>query len=69
MATTDRVRDFIMDDLRWRGERGDAPASPIELRTVEGSIHALRRISAQDAMVALTTDWLTDIHDGAARAA
>lgn len=47
----------------------DAPGSQIEVRTVEGSIHALRRISAQDAMVALTTDWLTEIHDRASRAA
>jgi acyl carrier protein len=23
MATTDRVRDFIMDELRWRGNRAD----------------------------------------------
>jgi pimeloyl-ACP methyl ester carboxylesterase len=47
----------------------DAPGSRIELRTVEGSIHALRRISAQDAMVALTTDWLAEIHEGVSRAA
>ncbi len=43
----------------------DAPGSRIDVRTVEGSIHALRRISAQDAMVTLTTDWLTEIHEDA----
>jgi len=47
----------------------DAPGSRIEVRTVEGSIHALRRISAQDAMVELTTDWLTELRECAARAA
>jgi pimeloyl-ACP methyl ester carboxylesterase len=47
----------------------DEPGSTIEVRTVEGSIHALRRISAQDAMVALTTGWLTEIHERASRAA
>lgn len=47
----------------------DAPGSRIELHTVGGSIHALRRISAQDAIVALTTDWLIEIHEGVSRAA
>jgi hypothetical protein len=53
----------------WLGRLLDAPGSLIEVRTVEGSIHALRRISAQDTMVALTTDWLAGIHEHASRAA
>lgn len=41
----------------------DQPGSRIEVRTVEGSIHALRRIGAQDAMVALTIEWLTELYE------
>jgi uncharacterized protein len=36
----------------------DAPGTSVEVRTVPGSIHSLRRISAQDAILELTTDWL-----------
>lgn len=36
----------------------EAPGSSITVRTCAGSIHALRRISAQDAMLEMTETWL-----------
>ncbi len=36
----------------------EAPDSRITVRTCPGSIHALRRISAQDAMLEMTETWL-----------
>jgi alpha/beta superfamily hydrolase len=39
----------------------DAPGSRIEVETVPGSIHALRRIAAQDAILRMTLDWLARI--------
>lgn len=39
----------------------DAPDSRFTLRTVKGSIHALRRIAAQDAMIEMTQEWLDEL--------
>jgi alpha/beta superfamily hydrolase len=37
------------------------PSASITVRTVPGSIHALRRIAAQDAILAMTLDWLSEL--------
>lgn len=39
----------------------DAPGSRIEVETVPGSVHALRRIAAQDAIMRMTLEWLARI--------
>jgi pimeloyl-ACP methyl ester carboxylesterase len=36
----------------------DSPDYPVTVRTVEGSIHALRRMSAQQSMLTMTEEWL-----------
>jgi alpha/beta superfamily hydrolase len=47
----------------------EAPGSRFTLRTVAGSIHALRRIGAQDAMIEMTQEWLDELDRKPVRAA
>jgi alpha/beta superfamily hydrolase len=41
----------------------DAPTSRIQVKVVEGNLHALRRIASQDMILALTVEWLEELVD------